>query len=145
MSSLAEVIIDDIYPRLYFSLPRLPARASSTRLNERGFSILLLLEMKSKEGKTLTVGEIGKIGKLSNSDTTRKIKDLEKKGFVRKSICNSDERSKEVYLTDQGIQALSIEKEYRKQWFKKFIGALEEKEKAFLHDMLRKFCINHQP
>ncbi len=92
-SEIAEMIINEIYPQLYFSLPRLQARPSPTKINERCFSILLLLEKASKEEKTLAIGGIAKICRLSPSDTTRKIKDLEKKGFGRKSISNSDDRT----------------------------------------------------
>jgi len=137
-SEAATIIIDRIYPRLYFSLPRLPAKPSSTKLNERLFSILLLLEAKSKKEKTLTIGEIGELCKLSSPDITRKIKDLEKRGFVRRLSLKTDERSKEVSLTPQGIQVLSVEKESRKRWFEKILEALEENERTFLINVFLK-------
>lgn len=137
-SEAAKIIFDSIYPRLYFLLPRLPGRPSPTRLNERLFSILLLLEAKSKKEKTLTIGEIGELCKLSSSDITRKIKDLEKRGFVRRSSLKTDERSKEVSLTPQGIQVLLGEKESRKRWFKKILEVLDEKERTFLINVFLK-------
>jgi DNA-binding MarR family transcriptional regulator len=137
-SEAAEIIINEIYPQLYFLLPRLPAKSSSTKLNERLFSILLLLEMNSKAGKNLTIGEIGEISKLSPSDTTRKIKDLEKRGFVRKATLNFDDRSKEVFFTNQGYKVLSAEKEKRKQWFEKILETLEENERnSFIKILLK--------
>ena len=139
-SEAARIIIDRIYPRLYFSLPRLPAKPSSTKLNERLFSILLLLEAKSKGGETLTIGGISEICKLSPSDATRKIKDLEKRGLVRKETLNCDDRSKEVLLTSEGALGLLIEKESRKRWFEKILEALEEKERDFLISMFLKIC-----
>ena len=134
-SEAAQVLLDNIYPRLYFSLPRLPAKSSSTRLNERLFSILMLLELKSIEGKMLTIGDIGEIGKLSASDTTRKIKDLEKRGFVSKSNVKSDDRLKEISLTPQGLQVLATEKENRKRWFEQILVLLTENERSFLVNM----------
>jgi len=134
-SEAARVFLDKIYPRLYFSLPRLPAKPSGTRLNERLFSILMLLELKSREGQVLTIGDIGEIGKLSASDTTRKIKDLEKRGLVRKSNVKADDRLKEVTLTEQGIQILLAERETRAFWFERFFQALEEEERISIIDI----------
>jgi len=138
LSEGVEILINEIYPYIYFSLPRLPARPSPNILSERQFSIVLLLETKLKEGKILTIGEIGEICKLSASDTTRKIKELEKKRLVIRSSLSSDDRFKEVSLTSEGIKVLSIEKENRKRWFAKILESLEEKERTFFINILWK-------
>lgn len=134
----AQLFLDNIYSYLYFSLPRLPAKSSSKRLNERLFSILLLLEQNFKQGKNLTIGEIGEICKLSPSDTTRKIKDLVSRGLVLKANVKSDDRLKMISLTPQGSQVLLTEKESRRRWFEKILESLEEKERSFLLDILLK-------
>ena len=100
--------------------------------------------MKSREGKILTIGDIAEIGKLSPSDATRKIKELEKREFIRKAISNCDDRSKEVSLTDRGRQVLSIEKERRKLWFKHILEPLKERERGFLIDILRKLSFQQE-
>jgi len=134
----ARLFLDNIYSQLYFSLPRLPAKSSSQRINERLFSILLLLEQNFKQGKNLTIGEIGQICKLSPSDTTRKIKDLERRGLVKKSNVKSDDRLKEITLTPQGIDFLSSEKDARRFWFERIFKILEEKDRIFLVDIFLK-------
>ena len=137
-SELAEIIINEIYPRFYFLLPRLPAASSPSKISERLFSIMLLLEVKSKQGKALTIGEIGEICKLSPSVTTRKIQDLSKRGLVTKVNLKHDDRSKEISLTPEGIQTLFAEKELRKRWFEKILEPLEEKERNFVINTLLK-------
>ena len=137
-SEASRLFLENIYSHIYFLLPRLPAKSSSKRLNERLFSILLLLEQNFKQGKNLTIGEIGEICKLSPSDTTRKIKDLVRRGLVSKANVKSDDRFKMISFTPQGSQVLLTEKESRRLWFEKILESLEEKERSFLLDIFLK-------
>jgi DNA-binding MarR family transcriptional regulator len=129
----AERIIQNIYPLLYFALPRAPSRLSPTRLNERQISILCLLEQGS-----LTVGEIGDRIHLALSPTSKMITNLENKGLVKTSRSSSDKRRVDVEVTGEGKERFNAEKEKRKKWFEKILSELSDGERIQLVLLLEK-------
>ena len=82
ISEAAEKLMGEIYPLIYYILPRLSSRISQQELSEPQFSVLLLLHDIRKRKEQIIQAKIAEITTCSSTTASRQIDDLEKKGLV---------------------------------------------------------------
>ena len=149
----AERLMGEIYPLIYFILPRLPSRISQQDLNESQFSILLLLQDIKEKKEQIIQARIAQIVTHSSTTTSRQIDNLEKKGLVirnpvRSTGSNSariqfDKRMILVEITPPGTEILLKEKHRRKKEYEKILACLTPQERKYFIDCLEKIVVRH--
>lgn len=75
---------------------------------------------------------------IDKSNVTRRIKQLEELGYIRREVDLSDRRQNNLYLTDKGEDMLPIIKKYLSQWGESVSSQLSEDELDTLLSLLTK-------
>ncbi len=75
---------------------------------------------------------------LDKATTTRAIKKLEDKGYVKLTPHEKDKRKYHIYLTEKALQQKEEIFEISKRWEEQLIGGLEQEELDQLFYLLRK-------
>ena len=153
ISEAAKELMGEIYPLIYYILPRLPSRISQQKLSEPQFSILLLLHDIKRRKEQVIQAKIAEITTCSSSTTTRQIDDLEKKGLViRKPVRSTDVNKTEkrldkrmilVEIASPGTEVLSKEKNRRKKEFEKILACLTPQERKHFINCLKKIVVGY--
>jgi len=153
VSEAAEKLMGEIYPLIYYILPRLPSRISQQGLGEPQFSILLLLHDIRKRKEQIIQAKIAEITTCSSPTTTRQIDDLEKKRLViRKPVRSTDvnktrrrfdKRMIVVEITSLGTEVLSKEKNRRKKEFEKILACLTAQERKHFINCFKKIVAGY--
>lgn len=73
-------------------------------ISTQQFNVLRIL--KGREGKATNLSTIQERMIAKNSNTTRLVDKLIKKGLVEKQICETNKRKVEIYITQNGISFL---------------------------------------
>ena len=94
--------------------------------------------MLTKKMPGVSIGEIVAETGRDKSQITRKIKDLEKRGFLRREAHAVDKRISTLYLTDEGeLIAAQLEKT-KKKVVSEMLGVLSDQEREDLAALLDK-------
>lgn len=153
ISEAAEKLMGEIYPLIYYILPRLPSRTSQRELSEPQFSILLLLHDIRRRKEQIIQTKIAEITTCSPTTASRQIDDLERKRLViRKPVRSTDvnktrrrfdKRMILVEITSLGTEVLSKEKNRRKEEFEKILACLTPQERKHFINCLKKIVVGH--
>lgn len=76
--------------------------------------------------------------KVTKPSASNMVVRLEKKGLVKRIMCNEDARSKKVVLTENAINAMSLEKVVYKEVAETMNAKLSDQEAAQLVSLLNK-------
>lgn len=88
--------------------------------------------------KTLTPTDLYESTIFSSGGMTKLLKKLESKGYVSRSSCNADKRSKLVHIEPKGEQLVQEALALIMHKDNEFFSVLNEKEKSFLFKILKK-------
>ena len=99
------------------------------------YNILRILRGQYPKPATVTLLIERMIDKMSNA--SRIVDRLEKKGLVKRTICEKDRRAVDVMITDEGLKVLKELDDAEKEW-KEPLSILSSKEAKELNDLLDK-------
>jgi len=133
-NSYEKVIVNMIYTNAWLKALQ-KEHFGKYDLTMQQFNILRILRGANEPLSTAVIRE-RMLEKMS--DVSRIVDRLEKKDFVVKSTCESDQRKVDVGLTPKSIKVLNLIDKANATWFKDTTG-LTIKEADQLSDLLDKF------
>lgn len=134
------VVLNDILVEVYNNIIKLEEQTlkNNGRLN-LSINEMHLLEIVGKYSDTgITISELAQGLGVKRPSVTVAVNKLEKKGYVRKSDCQSDGRVVRVFLTKDGRKVDAYHQYYHRNMVREISSDFTDEEKAHLIKAIKK-------
>lgn len=135
MELTAKSVINIMYTSRIIEEP-LQALLKEFELSSPQFNVLRIL--RGQRGKPANLSTLQERMIDKNSNTTRLVDKLLKKGWVRRQVCAKNRRKIEIFITEEGLQLLSTLDPLLKEVNETIASNLDHTELETLNNLLDK-------
>lgn len=124
-------------------LPHLMHKYMNEKMKDQNFSnmsVPYLMMVYKNDG--ICMKELTSHICFDKANTTRAIRDLEKKELINRVTDTSDRRKNKIFITEKGKETIKKIKIYHKEWQDKIIRNIKEEEIEKLNEILMKIYNN---